>query len=253
MAGSRKSRKSREESSAYRPVFSPEERKIRARRSLAAHYRRSAAARELKNQRTREWRLLKKLERQKAKRSWDEPRAKKAVEVESEDEEGVDDEMERMSSPATGNPRERTPTLQEIDVEQDSPREPLGWEGEIEEDEELASQVLTTMLLERQRESRTRTPPREATTMAAAETRACLPPGTQRPRWSPLPPSSPPPPSSPEETEDHGPAQPKRRGWVSPGEWDEPGSPLPSGVGRMPWPQLFKRWARKGDAGRDDE
>ncbi|KAJ7067699.1 hypothetical protein B0H15DRAFT_807493 [Mycena belliarum] len=92
-------------------------------------------------------RLLKKLERQKAKRSWDEPRAKKAVEVESEDEEGVDDEMERMSSPATGNPRERTPTLQEIDVEQDSPREPLGWEGEIEEDEELASQVLTTMLL----------------------------------------------------------------------------------------------------------
>ncbi|KAJ7073328.1 hypothetical protein B0H15DRAFT_806841 [Mycena belliarum] len=91
-------------------------------------------------------RLLKKSERQNAKRSWDKPRTKKAVEVESEDEE-VDDEMERMSSPATGNPRERTPTLQEIDVEQDSPRAPLGWEGEIEEDEELASQVLTTMLL----------------------------------------------------------------------------------------------------------
>ncbi|KAJ7096551.1 hypothetical protein B0H15DRAFT_946023 [Mycena belliarum] len=250
MAGSRKSRKSREESSAYRPVRKENTGSLVSGSALSQE-RRSTRTQKSKDTRMAH-RLLKKSERQNAKRSWDKPRTKKAVEVESEDEE-VDDEMERMSSPATGNPRERTPTLQEIDVEQDSPRAPLGWEGEIEEDEELASQVLTTMLLERQRESRTRTPPREATTMAAAETRACLPPGTQRPRWSPLPPSSPPPPSSPEETEHHGPAQPKRRGWVSPGEWDEPGSPLPSGVGRMSWRHLFKRWARKGDAGRDDE
>ncbi|KAJ7271756.1 hypothetical protein C8J57DRAFT_1226332 [Mycena rebaudengoi] len=65
--------------------------------------------------------------------------------------------------------------------------------------------------------------------------------------WSPLPPSSPPlspPPASPKtpsEALEH-----SRRSWVSPGEWDDPGSPLPSRVyNRMQWPELFQRlWNR---------
>ncbi|KAJ6603931.1 hypothetical protein B0H10DRAFT_2195711 [Mycena sp. CBHHK59/15] len=56
---------------------------------------------------------------------------------------------------------------------------------------------------------------------------------------SPQPPSSPSSPSSTEGTPaGHVPMQ--CRGWVSPGEWDTPGSPLPrSAYDRMQWPHLF--------------
>ncbi|KAJ7105148.1 hypothetical protein C8R44DRAFT_740065 [Mycena epipterygia] len=82
-----------------------------------------------------------------------------------------------------------------------------------DKDEEVASQVLTSMYLARQREAQTlsTTPQRQ---------RRPSPTGT------PLPPSSPPPLSSPEATA--APPRPvKVRGWVSPGEWEAPGSPLP--------------------------
>ncbi|KAJ7079706.1 hypothetical protein C8R44DRAFT_754586 [Mycena epipterygia] len=75
--------------------------------------------------------------------------------------------------------------------------------------------------------------------------------GTTTPcEFSALPPSSPPP-ASPEV-----PQRPQvSRSWVSPGEWDDPGSPLPSSAyERMPWPRLFKSlFGPKGDAEPDEE
>ncbi|KAJ7260060.1 hypothetical protein C8J57DRAFT_1233080 [Mycena rebaudengoi] len=52
--------------------------------------------------------------------------------------------------------------------------------------------------------------------------------------WSPLPPSSPPP-ASPIAIEEGC----RRKSWVSPGEWEDPGSPLPNSADeRMPWPYI---------------
>ncbi|KAJ7090007.1 hypothetical protein C8R44DRAFT_751251 [Mycena epipterygia] len=112
--------------------------------------------------------------------------------------------------------------------------------------EEVASRVLTSM-------------PDNAETEKAAEMFATPQRGRKQREvggtttpceFSALPPSSPPP-ASPEV-----PQRPQvSRSWVSPGEWDDPGSPLPSSAyERMPWPRLFKSlFGPKGDAEPDEE
>ncbi|KAJ7431725.1 hypothetical protein FB451DRAFT_1381386 [Mycena latifolia] len=176
--------------------------------------------------------------------SQEEKEAANLIEVESEEE-----ETEKF--PIRRSARQSTPTLSEIERE-DCP-ESIGADLEIvfQDDEEAASQVLASMLLERQREeenlsatnANTHTPPRAH--------RHHSPGGAQEapvgPVWSPLPPSSPPP-ESPDALRSVG--GPRKRGWVSPGEWEEPGSPLPSSAyERMPWPWLFSRlFGPKGDS-----
>ncbi|KAJ7136895.1 hypothetical protein C8R44DRAFT_728839 [Mycena epipterygia] len=102
--------------------------------------------------------------------------------------------------------------------------------GSVGSDEEVASQVLTSMYLARQHETENilATPKRERDLGRA---------------FSPLPPASSPEAAIP-------PLRPvKSRGWVSPGEWDDPGSPLPnSAYQRMSWPRLFRSlFGSKGD------
>ncbi|KAJ7141043.1 hypothetical protein C8R44DRAFT_866705 [Mycena epipterygia] len=115
-------------------------------------------------------------------------------------------------------------------------------------DEEVASRVLTSMYRARQRETEKAaemlaTPQRGREQREVSET-------TTPCEFSPLPPSSPPP-ASPEVPQQ----PPVSRSWVSPGEWEDPGSPLPnSAYERMPWPRLFKSlFGPKGDAEPDEE
>ncbi|KAJ7107442.1 hypothetical protein C8R44DRAFT_744634 [Mycena epipterygia] len=114
--------------------------------------------------------------------------------------------------------------------------------------EEVASRVLTSMYRARQRETK-KAAEMFATPQRGRKQREVG--GTTTPcEFSPLPPSSPPP-ASPEV-----PQRPQvSRSWVSPGEWDDPGSPLPSSTyERMPWPRLFKSlFGPKGDAEPDEE
>ncbi|KAJ6522118.1 hypothetical protein DFH09DRAFT_1097367 [Mycena vulgaris] len=75
--------------------------------------------------------------------------------------------------------------------------------------------------------------------------------GLEHSKGDSLPPSSPPP-ISPADSRAAAKMMPpgKSGGWVSPGEWDHPGSPLPSSAyERMPWPRLFKSlFGHKGDS-----
>ncbi|KAJ7105439.1 hypothetical protein C8R43DRAFT_963672 [Mycena crocata] len=81
-----------------------------------------------------------------------------------------------------------------------------------------------------------------------------LPPSSPPAPASPLPPSSPPAPSSPYSPVRRRVVPTGRRrdvspvrGFVSPGEWETPGSPLPmEAYERMPWTRLFKRWRKGG-------
>ncbi|KAJ7079808.1 hypothetical protein B0H15DRAFT_804353 [Mycena belliarum] len=142
-----KSSKSREDSSEYRPTLSKEERTVRVRQAVASYYR-SANKKEAKRE---------------GKRKWDvNHKAPPSFEVESED----DTENPINHTQHTASPRALSPTLDEIDKflgftpedeeqymslsnqsptfkynNQPSPR------NTFENDEEAASEVLTSMLL----------------------------------------------------------------------------------------------------------
>ncbi|KAJ6601125.1 hypothetical protein DFH09DRAFT_1069802 [Mycena vulgaris] len=237
------SRKTLEESSTYKPRLSKEEKAKRARSAVAAHYRNNPEMREKKKMQMREAHTAKKL----AKRKWDPPKRPKEhskVVCRNRDISGSDgDNGEAPASAAEDEQMEYLMTFKSEMMGDQSADESNTLEASVE-DEEVASQVLTSMYMARQQQMQ------EA---AGGD----LGYNYRRPSHSSktpvLPPSSPPPPS-PEDIHHRRPPVP-RKSWVSPGEWDEPGSPLPHGAyERMPWPRLFKSlFGLKGDAEPDAE
>ncbi|KAJ6457577.1 hypothetical protein DFH09DRAFT_1349564 [Mycena vulgaris] len=147
------SRKSQESSSSYKPRLSEAEKAKRARKAVATHYRNHPELREKNKLAKRASRAAKKL----AKRKWDPPKKQKVVteeimsdeEILTSDEEHEDlEEYPKFDSPIRG-PRTPSPTVSELcgvpfDADPPNNSEPQG------EDEEVASQVLTSMYLARQ-------------------------------------------------------------------------------------------------------
>ncbi|KAJ6466183.1 hypothetical protein DFH09DRAFT_1112381 [Mycena vulgaris] len=258
------SRKSQESSSSYKPRLSEAEKAKRARKAVATHYRNHPELREKNKLAKRASRAAKKL----AKRKWDPPKKQKVVteeimssdeEILTSDEEHEDlEEYPKFDSPIRG-PRTPSPTVSELcgvpfDADPPNNSEPQG------EDEEVASQVLTSMYLARQHQMQSLSVGSHSGTRALGVHRltgTLTTPkcdgraGREPSEGDSLPPSSPPPisPADPRQARQVI-APEKSGGWVSPGEWDEPGSPLPSSAyERMPWPRLFKSlFGTKGDA-----
>ncbi|KAJ7101230.1 hypothetical protein B0H15DRAFT_796073 [Mycena belliarum] len=204
--------------------LSTEEKARRLRKAVASHYRR-AAKNEVKQQ-------------AKELRGSSKTAVHREIESEDEDEHHVNVSNANIDTAPSGVHRDGTPTFS---LEALSPNGCAAFNpyNGIEDDEEVASQVLTSMLLARHQQLQDESTTTTSDTSKAPTSPRVSPPG------SPLPPSSPPPASSPQEHRVR-----KTKGWASPGEWDDPGSPLPtSAYERMPWPRLFKRfWGARGDA-----
>ncbi|KAJ6511619.1 hypothetical protein DFH09DRAFT_1100374 [Mycena vulgaris] len=252
------SRKSQEGSSSYKPRLSEAEKAKRARKAVATHYRNHPELREKNKLAKRASRAAKKL----AKRKWDPPKKQKVVteEIISSDEEILtSDEGYLKFTPRICGPQTPSPTVSElcgVPFAADPPND-LETRGE---DKEVASQVLTSMYLARQHQMESLSAESNSGTCALGVhglIGALTTPkhngraGRESSKGDSLPPSSPPPISPADPRQAHQVIAPgKSGGWVSPGEWDDPGSPLPSSAyERMPWPQLFKSlFGPKGDA-----
>ncbi|KAJ6556862.1 hypothetical protein DFH09DRAFT_1317796 [Mycena vulgaris] len=196
--------------------------------------------REKKKMQMREARAAKKL----AKQKWDPPKRQKEHSKgtcsDGDDEETP--EFAAADETTEYRPRERSLTVSEMMGDQ-SADESNTLDASFE-DEEMVSQVLTSMYLARQQqmeqaaggdlEYNCRTPSHSSKTPA-------------------LPPSSPPSASSADAHHRGRPLVP-RKSWVSPGEWDEPASSSPHAYERMPWSRLFKSlFGPKEDAEPDAE
>ncbi|KAJ6524636.1 hypothetical protein DFH09DRAFT_1096042 [Mycena vulgaris] len=253
------SRKAQEGSSSYKPRLSEAEKKKRAREAVARHYRNNPELREKNKLAKRALRAAKKL----AKRKWDPPKKAKEARMEILSDEEIPttdkehEDMEEYLKFATQicGPRTPSPTISEmcgVAFDTDLP-ENLETRGQ---DEAVASQVLTSMYLARRHQMETLTVGSGSTTRVLdvhglTTPKRSVRAGLEHRKGDSLPPSSPPP-ISPADSH----AAPKMMrpgksgGWVSPGEWDDPGSPLPSSAyERMPWPRLFKSlFGHKGDA-----
>ncbi|KAJ6484286.1 hypothetical protein DFH09DRAFT_1106603 [Mycena vulgaris] len=232
--------KPQKESRGYQPSLSKEEKAERNRKAVAAHYRKNPEMREKKKMQMREARqsAAKKL----AKRKWDSPKKQKEVSMSipsGDPEPGSEDwDMEeylKFARPIMGA-RPPSPTCSELGDEPGT-MEPR------DEDEAVASQVLSSMFLARQQQIQMQDSPVNCTTPSRNSRR--------RHETPPLPPSSAPSasPAGPQRPSQANKKVP-RKSWVSPGEWDDPGSPLPSSAyERMPWPRLFNSlFGPKGDA-----
>ncbi|KAJ6491880.1 hypothetical protein DFH09DRAFT_1453147 [Mycena vulgaris] len=238
------SRKSQEGSSSYKPRLSEAEKAKCARKAVATHYRNHPELREKNKLAKRASRAAKKL----AKRKWDPPKKQKVVteeimssdeEIPTSDEEHEDTEKYFKFAPRICSPRTPSPTVSELcGVAFDAnPPNDLETRGE---DEEVASQVLTSMYLARQHQMKNLSAGSDSGTRALGIhdlTGALTTPkrggraGRELSKGDSLPPSSLPP-ISPA----HRVIAPGKSGvWVSPGEWDDPGSPLlNSAYERMP-------------------
>ncbi|KAJ7906475.1 hypothetical protein B0H13DRAFT_1880540 [Mycena leptocephala] len=147
--------------------------------------------------------------------------------------------------------REYSLTVSDFDGGSHQPQPPRRLAAIPGEDEVIASQVLSSMYLARKLEDQ-----REERRTIGHGTRESGPARVLH-DWSPLPPSLPPPPSTPD-TPEFRQAMPDNPEWrqATPPEssaqinqaltleWDGPESPLPRhALERMPWRQLFQRWA----------
>ncbi|KAJ6597139.1 hypothetical protein DFH09DRAFT_1072045 [Mycena vulgaris] len=238
------SRKTLEESSTYKPRLSKEEKAKRTRNAVAAHYRKLLAedtsqqprnAREKKD--VDEGGTAKKL----AKRKWDPPKRRKEHSKgtcsDGDDEETP--EFAAADKTTEYRPRERSLTVSEMMGDQ-SADESNTLDASFE-DEEMVSQVLTSMrgsskwnkLLAVTRNTIVGLPSHSSRTPALPSSSLSASSADAHHRGRPLVP---------------------RKSWVSPGEWDEPASPSPHAYERMPWPRLFKSlFGPKGDAEPDAE
>ncbi|KAJ7827918.1 hypothetical protein B0H13DRAFT_1917403 [Mycena leptocephala] len=266
------SRSRREDDSDYKPGLSNEERLKRGRAAVAKHYKNHPEMREKKKIQMREARqvfkskilllLTKSRRAQKkiAKRRWDPPRKPKAKAAQSARDSNNACEVGHATEGdgqcdgeiPSGWTREYSPTVSDFDGGgSHRPQSPGRLVAIPGEDEAIASQVLSSMYLARKLEDQ-----REERRTIGHGTRESGPARVPQ-DWSPLPPSLPPPPSTPDTSELRQ-ATPDSPEWrqatppegsaqinqaVTP-EWDGPESPLPRGAfERMPWRQLFQRWA----------
>ncbi|KAJ7433334.1 hypothetical protein FB451DRAFT_1196248 [Mycena latifolia] len=275
-------RESREEAKAYKPKYRPTFQNVWRTNWLKIE---NPQARERKNLRAREQRAAKKEAKALEKRRWDPPKKEKEatpVEVESEDEApaeyaaGVGDQKAQTPTfrrvltvsgrdlcshasedenlegeweyPLSTGSGDHTPTLSELEH---NTRRPTSATASVEENEQMASEVLTSMLLARQRQTQDESQTAGVTTPQRWTSLERAAP----PTLSPLPPSSPLPESPEPSVHRRQGIPPRKGGWVLPGEWDDPGSPLPSSAyDRMLWPRLFRRFfGPKGDSEPDAE